>query len=1069
MKNDTIRLGLLSPLTGLVSLYGEEISRAAQIAVSEVNESGGLLGKKLELIIYDDGSLPETAVPAAKNLIEKEKCVSIIGNLLSNSRIAVANQVAKPKKIPLLNFSFYEGSISNKYFFHFAALPNQQIDKMIPYMAEKFGLKFFFAGSNYEWPKGSIDAAKKSLIKIGGEVVGEEYLPIGSDKIDILLDDLLKSGADVFVPYFAGIDQVNLLTKFVEKGLKEKMAVVMGHYDEAMVGSLSAKIRSGLYSSNTYFMNVQTKENKKLMSRLKKYEGVSGIWPKGNGVLTNFGEGTYICVKAFAEAVKKANSTKAEHLIKELEEVEVLGPQGKVMMDAKTHHAFVNSYLSRCEDNGSFTIIENFGLIEPVIPDRYRSIKTNSEIVKDNTHKINNKIYHIDINKKPENIIPALFILDGNFKIINMNESAKNIIFYDDSFNINRNKITDFFSVDEVILEKLPVDKNPRKFICESFYTKNKYQCSLENIVDINNKREYFFIVESSSIEENKAGVTAQKILSLTDIAIIGINEMGRIAYVNDFTCDLFGYFEEELLGHSLNMLIPPRYRERHTMQIKEFFYSKEKQKRMSVRGEIAGYKKDGSEFPAIAGISKIKTESGTLMIASIKDLTEQKKIEEKLTWKATHDPLTGLPNRALIQDRISNALERSKRSQKEIAVLFVDLDNFKLINDSYGHDSGDELLIKTAELLLKTVRPGDTVSRFGGDEYVILCENINNKQEAFDIAARIVKNLHEPILINDIEHYISGSVGIAFGLGGKIFANELIRNADVAMYEAKTKGRDIWRIFSSDLEEASKQELFITNNLKTALINNEFQARFQPIFNINGDKVIGVELLARWIKDGEFISPAVFIPIAEKSDSILEIGNWAFEEGCKVQRKLQEIKNTDDIYVSVNLSTRQLNNLKLISLFKTIIEQTKAWPENMNLEITETSLMSDSIKNIEILRKFSNMKIGLSVDDFGTGYSSLNNLSNMPVNNLKIDKSFIDNITTNKENQMIVSAVISMAKAMNLKVTAEGVETSEQLEVLKSLKCDYIQGYLFSRPLNEEDFLTLIKSISTNLSSAVL
>ena len=227
MENKTVKLGLLPPLTGLVGLYGNEIVRAAKIAVSEINADGGLLGKNIELLIEDDGSLPETAVPAAMKLVD-QGCVAIIGNLLSNSRIAVANQVADKRKIPYLNFSFYEGSIFSPYFFHFAALPNQQIDKMIPYMANKYGPKFFFAGSNYEWPLGSIDAAKTALFKVNGEIVGEEYLPIGSTQIDSLLEKVKKSGADVFVPYFAGQDQINLLTGFSKLGLKEKMAVVMG-------------------------------------------------------------------------------------------------------------------------------------------------------------------------------------------------------------------------------------------------------------------------------------------------------------------------------------------------------------------------------------------------------------------------------------------------------------------------------------------------------------------------------------------------------------------------------------------------------------------------------------------------------------------------------------------------------------------------------------------------------------------------------------------------------------------------------------------------------------------------
>ena len=231
MTNAPVRLGLMPPLSGLVDMYGQEIVWAATIACAEINENGGVLGRPLELVIEDDGSLPQTAVPAARRLVELHKCSAIIGNLLSNARIDVAAKVADPMGIPYLNFSFYEGSISSRWFFHFAALPNQQIDKMIPFMAERYGLKMFFAGNNYEWPRGSIDACKRSLAALNGEIVGEEYLPLGvrAEEIDVLLERVARSGADVFVPYFAGADQITLLSRFAEMGIKDRMAVVMGH------------------------------------------------------------------------------------------------------------------------------------------------------------------------------------------------------------------------------------------------------------------------------------------------------------------------------------------------------------------------------------------------------------------------------------------------------------------------------------------------------------------------------------------------------------------------------------------------------------------------------------------------------------------------------------------------------------------------------------------------------------------------------------------------------------------------------------------------------------------------
>ncbi|MBF0271289.1 MAG: ABC transporter substrate-binding protein [Magnetococcales bacterium] len=378
-------LGLMSPMTGVVGMYGAEISMAAELAAREVNENGGVLGRPLRLVVEDDGSLPPSAVMAAERLVEHHGCVAMIGNLLSNSRIAVAYRVAEPRKIPLLNFSFYEGSILSRYFFHFAALPNQQIGKMIPYMHAHHGRRMFFAGNNYEWPRGSIEAAKEVLLQDGGEVVGEEYLPLGvtRERIDALLAQVAASGATVFVPYFAGADQLLLLSRFSALGLTGRMVVVMGHYDELMASHLEPKVRGGHYSSNTYFMTVDTDENRRFLDRLAAMPGVTGLWPAGNGILTNFGEGACLCVKAFAQAANQAGTLDSEALVNALERLAVTGPQGRVHMDPMTHHARVNTFLSRCTPEGRFEIIENFGLMDPVMPERYSHLRIDARAARE--------------------------------------------------------------------------------------------------------------------------------------------------------------------------------------------------------------------------------------------------------------------------------------------------------------------------------------------------------------------------------------------------------------------------------------------------------------------------------------------------------------------------------------------------------------------------------------------------------------------------------------------------------------------------------------------------------------
>lgn len=950
---DPIRLGLMPPLTGLVAIYGPEIVRAARIACEEISERGGVLGRPLELIVEDDGSLPASAVPAAERLVENHHCVALIGNLLSNSRIAVAAQVAEPSRIPLLNFSFYEGSISSRYFFHFAALPNQQIDKMIPYMGTHYGLKMFFAGNNYEWPRGSIDAAKRILNRLDGDIVGEEYLDIGATPADIdrLLNQVMRSGADVFVPYFAGSDQIALLTRFTEMGLKKHMAVVMGHYDEMMVGQLSPEIREGFYSSNTYFMSLGTPENQNYLERLLRQPGITGIWPHGNGVLTNFGEGTYLCVHAFAKAAEAAGTIETEALIDALERVRLNGPQGIVEMDAETHHARVNTYLSRCNKDGVFNIVESFGQNPPVIPERYRQ----------------------------------------QAQTARLHESP---------------------ATPEVTAR---------------------------------------LAAEVSAARRNVG--TAQQILSIADMAILATNAEGLITESNRSANLMFGYPDEELLGMSVHLLLPPHFRQRHADLLKRFVEGEETERRMAGRNEVTGYRKDGSFFPVEASIAKFRDDGEWLLVVTMRDISEQRKAEEELTKRATHDPLTGLPNRALIRERVANALQRSRRTGLSLALLFVDLDGFKAINDTHGHEAGDLILKTVATRLIGQARPGDTVSRLAGDEFVILCDQLEQPGTVSSLAERINNALRVSFDFNGAPLHVTASIGIAIGSGSTHSPDDLLRAADTAMYAVKEKGRDSWQFFSESLHELAKQRLQITNGLRGAIERNEMSLRFQPIVAADSGRILGAEALLRWRGAQGDISPAAFIPIAEMTGSIIEIGAWVFREGCRAQTSWQQRWGAQAPYVSINVSTRQLGEDTLADEFAAILAETKADPRKVLLEITETSLMADVESNLRVLRLLADLGLRVAVDDFGTGYSSLAQLTRLPVNVLKIDKAFVDGIEKSEESRMVIRAVIGLGRSLGLKLIAEGVENEAQVKELCSFGCDFIQGYFFHRPMEGETF----------------
>ena len=950
--SEPIRLGLMPPLTGLVHMYGQEICWAAEIAIDEINRSGGLLGRKVELIIENDGSLPDTAVPAARRLVQK-KCCAMIGNLMSNSRIAVADQVSEPEKIPYLNFSFYEGSIANRYFFNFAALPNQQICKMIPYMAKHYGRKMYFAGNNYEWPRGSIEAAINSLYHHDGEVVGEQYLAIGvkDSEIDWLLDELERSGADVFVPYFAGIDQINLLNRFSARGLKNRMAVVMGHYDELLVSYLKPEVRAGFYSSNTYFMSIDTTENQLYLKQLIRLPEVTGIWPNGNGVLTNFGEGVYTCVKAFAEAVKKAGSIDAELLVDSLETVSITVPQGQVTMDPSIHHAKVNSYLSQCSPEGTFNIIQTFGPIHPEIPQRYQD----------------------------------LFL--------------------------------------------------------------HKFRVGLDDIATSSN----------ASLNKVRKQDNSSSILSVTDMAVIATNEAGTITEVNPRATELFRYSNNELIGLSVHQLVPPNIRSRHKEYFNRFVDGNLHQIRMSERAEISGYCKDGTYFPMDASISKNHSINGVVLVATIFDLTEVKKVKDELTWNALHDPLTGLPNRSLILDRLINALDRSKREYDHLAVLFIDLDGFKQINDTQGHQAGDFLLKEVASRLVKTVRPGDTVGRLSGDEFVILCEAIEEIDQAGHIAERLVQELRKDVIFLNSKLSATASIGVAIGHGTTHSAEDMMRNADLAMYSAKGMGRDCWQFYSQLVQEETALRLDISLGLRTAIERDELYFNFQPIVGSDSGTIKGVEVLLRWRSALGEISPAVFIPVAETSNIINDIGRWVFHQACLIERRLDELFGDTAPYVSVNLSTRQMSDARLVEFFQNTLSETGANSTNIVLEITETSLMADISSNKAILERFVDMGFRLAVDDFGTGFSSLAQLLNLRAHTLKIDRAFITDLEDRLDSQAVVAAIARMARALNMQLVAEGVETDLQRDLISALGIQSIQGFYFYRPMEEAAFFRLL------------
>lgn len=438
-------------------------------------------------------------------------------------------------------------------------------------------------------------------------------------------------------------------------------------------------------------------------------------------------------------------------------------------------------------------------------------------------------------------------------------------------------------------------------------------------------------------------------------------------------------------------------------------------------------------------------------VVYSLSDITERKTLEERLTYQAFHDPLTNLPNRALFMDRVGKALARTNRSRVPMAVLFLDLDNFKVVNDSLGHAVGDQLLVAVSERVARCLRSGDTAARFGGDEFTVLAESIGSQAEAEAIAERIMEQLRQPFALGSREVYASPSIGIAMSTDAGETAEDLLRNSDSAMYEAKRNGKGRWEVFHPGLNAHALQRLEVENDLRRAVDRNELVVHYQPKVCLRDNSIMGFEALVRWNHPTRgLIPPAEFIPVAEQSELILDIGKWVLFEACREAVKWQrEFPANPEISVSVNLSARQFKDSRLTHQVIQALEVSGLRARCLILEITESVIMDEAEETIAKLNVLKELGVRLAIDDFGTGYSSLSYLRRFPIDLVKIDRSFIEGLGRDSEDTVIVSATIGLAHALGLIVVAEGTERSDQVDRLRRMDCDVAQGYCFAKPMD--------------------
>jgi diguanylate cyclase (GGDEF)-like protein/PAS domain S-box-containing protein len=544
-------------------------------------------------------------------------------------------------------------------------------------------------------------------------------------------------------------------------------------------------------------------------------------------------------------------------------------------------------------------------------------------------------------------------------------------------------------------------------------------------------------------------------------MALVASN--GRWIQVNHSLCEMIGYEEEELLATSLHAVTHEDDIAALLMQVSRLLEGKVKTFQM----ELRYMHKHGQAVWALVSVTLVRNSQreSTELIFQTQDITDRKRAEERLMHDAFHDVLTGLPNRALFMDHLKLSVERAKRRDSRLfAVLFLDLDRFKIVNDSLGHMVGDQLLVGIARRLETCLRPGDTVARLGGDEFTILLEDLNDAEEAIEVAGRLQQELSLPFNLGGHEVFTTVSIGIALSTTGYERAEEVLRDADTAMYRAKTQGKARHELFDKAMHARALNLLQLETDLRRAVERQEFFLHYQPIVSLDTGLIRGFEALVRWQHpERGHVPPIDFIPVAEETGLIIPIGEWVLNAACREVKRWQErFPSHPPLQISVNISGKQLMKSDLIEQVRRVLQETAIEPRTLKLEITESIMMENIESAISILNHLRALGVELSIDDFGTGYSSLSYLHRFPISTLKIDRSFVGRMDGNNENAEIARTIVMLARNLDMDVIAEGVETEHQVTQLRALRCEYGQGYHFSKPVDSAGAAALLANNHT-------
>ena len=563
--------------------------------------------------------------------------------------------------------------------------------------------------------------------------------------------------------------------------------------------------------------------------------------------------------------------------------------------------------------------------------------------------------------------------------------------------------------------------------------------------------------------EAEESKMRLQALLNSAGEGVLGIDINGAITFANPKACQILEVEHEKLMRANLQDYfvseINDEQQKMHCSTLPAVINNKLSgiiNHAQEVNSFTERWKTENGnpfyvEYTSDIAIDKSgKTIGGVVMFQNV---TERKENEQKLHYLANYDSLTDLANRSCFYDNLAKVITRAQRSSESLAVLFIDLDHFKFVNDQYGHDIGDALLQYVSAMLRKSVREGDLIARMGGDEFAIILYDIDDANGMASVAQKILNKVERPINIQEIRLSVSVSIGIAYYEGISMTMEELLKSADIAMYSAKLRGRNNYQFFEASMHDQVQEKQRIQVMLQQAVKNKELSVVYQPQVSLSKSAIVGCEALLRWQpKDGSVISPDNFIPIAEESGQIVELGEWVFNEVCQQIAQWNQLIDFKDITVSINVSVRQLTTDKFGNTLAKLLQKYDISPKQIEIEVTETAMSTNFAKLVKELERIHQLGVNISMDDFGSGHASLDNLRKLPLDKLKIDRCFIQDIGIDLCDEDITRVIIVIAKKMSLQLVAEGVETMEQLAFLLDEDCDIIQGYFFSKPISAEE-----------------